>query len=175
MNGSLGYFSERSDIVGCSDSAKPAKVGLFDRNSTIEESLESLEPCWWSSFAPLERWDESCSEEFENQPLRESEDAMVITPDHPFDWFKAVYRDWVFEVCRCSAPDPSPLVCVDRRVRRRACRRRLPLGAVVQSDAPTPLETKGESPEPSVDVFRNGSKRGFIKRRMIRSIQRCAA
>ena len=31
------------------------------------------------------------------------------------------------------------------------------------------------SPEPSAEVFRNGSKRGFIKRRMTRSIQRCAA
>ena len=68
LNGSLGYYSGRSDIVGCSDSAWSAKAGLFGQNSTIEESLESLEPCRWSSFASLENWDESFSEEFESQP-----------------------------------------------------------------------------------------------------------
>ena len=81
---------------------------------------------------PLEHWDGSFSEEFESQPLRESEDEMVIPTEYTFDWFKAVYRDWVFGVCRGSAPDLSPLVCVDRRVRRqlnRRVRRRLQSGA----------------------------------------------
>ena len=67
MNGSLGYYSERSDMVGCSDSAWSPKAGLFNQNSTIEESLESLEPFWQSSFVSLENWDASFPSEFESQ------------------------------------------------------------------------------------------------------------
>ena len=70
-------------------------------------------------------------------------------------------------------------MCVDRRVRRRLnrrVRRRLPLPLVVRIHRSI---QKGAawltSPEPSAKVFRNGSKRGFIKRHMTRSIQRCAA
>ena len=70
MNGSLGYYSECSDMVGCSDLAWSLSGGpLLNQNSTIEESLESLEPFWWVWLpsAPSNHWDESFPSEFESQ------------------------------------------------------------------------------------------------------------